>query len=73
VSDFADFKARLAAVSNRIEAFAVADPAHRIDDARAWLTEAGVSYLASPGMMQSPPFEWPHGKGAFLKRIIARV
>jgi len=73
VSDFADFKARLAAVSNRIEAFAVADPAHRFDDACAWLTEAGVSYLASPGMMQSPPVEWPHGKGAFLKRIVARA
>ena len=73
VSDFADFKARLAAVSNRLEAFAVADPANRLDDARAWLSDAVVSYLASPGMMQSPPFEWPHGKGAFLKRIIARV
>lgn len=73
VSDFTDFKAKLEAVSNRIEAFAVADPAHRFDDACAWLTEAGVSYLASTGMMQSPPFEWPHGKGAFLNRIVAHA
>ncbi len=72
VADFADFSTRLEAVSGRLEAFAVADPADRLDDERAWLAEAGVSYLAAPGMMQSPPFEWPHGNGAFLSRLVAR-
>jgi len=73
VTDCADFSSRLEAVSGRLEAFAVADPAHRLEDERAWLSEAGVSYLAAPGMMQSPPLEWPHGKGAFLSRLVART
>jgi len=72
VADFADFSSRLEAVRGRLEAFAVADPARRLDDERAWLSEAGVSYLAAPGMMQSPPLEWPHGNGAFLSRLVAR-
>jgi hypothetical protein len=73
VADFTGFRAKLEAMKGRLEAFAVADPAGRLDRYRAWLSEAGVSYLAAPGMMQSPPFEWPHGNGAFLSRLIART
>ncbi len=73
VADFTHLRAKLEAMKGRLEAFAVADPAGRLERYRAWLSEAGVSYLAAPGMMQSPPFEWPHGNGAFLSRLITRT
>jgi len=71
VLDFADFTARLEPVSGHLEGFAIVDRAGRFEDERAWLRDAGVSYFAEPGMMQSPPLEWPHGGGAFLNRLVA--
>jgi hypothetical protein len=73
VGHLADFTARLEPVSGHLEAFAVADPSARLEDERAWLRKAGVSYFAAPGMMQSPPLDWPHGNGAFLNRLLART
>jgi len=73
VADFADFSSKLEAMKGRLEAFAFADPARRLDNERAWLREAGVSYFARPGMMQSPPLEWPHGNGALLSKLVART
>jgi Acyl-CoA reductase (LuxC) len=66
VRDPADLKSRLAPVSGRLEAFALAVS----DRERArWtkvLAALGVSYVCAPGMMQSPPLAWRHGGGAFL-------
>jgi len=69
-ADFADFTSRLETVRGQLEAFAIADPAEHLDEQRSWLRRAGVSYFAAPGMMQSPPLEWPHGNGAFLSRVL---
>ncbi len=72
VRDLDALSVRLAPVRGRLEAFALGDPANRLETAGAWLREAGVSYLAAPGMMQSPPLQWPHGRGVFLKKMAAR-
>jgi hypothetical protein len=71
VGHLADFTARLEPVSGRLEAFAIADPERRLEEERAWLRTAGVSYFAAPGMMQSPPLDWPHGGSVFLNRLSA--
>jgi hypothetical protein len=69
-SDFVDFTSRLEKVRGHLEAFAIADPAERLAQERSWLRDAGVSHFAAPGMMQSPPLEWPHGNGVFLSRVL---
>lgn len=69
VRDRVDFESRLAPISGRLEAFALA--ADALDRAQ-WveaLARAGVSYVCDPGRMQSPPLAWPHGGGAFLDFI----
>ena len=38
---------------------------------RRVLVDAGVSYLAVPGAMQSPPLTWRHGGGVFLDRVMS--
>jgi hypothetical protein len=30
----------------------------------------GASYVCGAGEIQSPPIEWPHGAGAFLRSFI---
>jgi hypothetical protein len=72
VRDAADLRSRLAPARGRIEAFAVADRDGDGDQARTILREAGVSYLAAPGAMQSPPLTWRHGGGIFLDRMTTR-
>ncbi len=66
VRDLADLRVRLAPAAGRLEAIAIADPAGRLEDIRPWLRGIGVSYLAIPGQMQSPPLNWRHGRGALL-------
>lgn len=67
-ADLADLKRRLAPVSGRIEAFAVAGKSDRVGINRL-LRECGASYICAPGRMQSPPLDWPHGGGAFLRLL----
>ena len=71
-ADLQDLRARLDGVGGRIEAFALA--ADGADDSalRELLAQAGVSYVARPGAMQSPPLTWRHGGGAFLDRVTRR-
>ncbi len=73
VRDLADLKARLAPARGRIEAFAVAGSAADSSALRTVLSDAGVSYVAEPGAMQSPPLTWRHGGGVFLDRMMARL
>ncbi len=61
---------RLAPAAGRLEGFAVADPAARLGPSRT-LGELGVSYLCAPGMLQSPPPQWAHGGGRFLKLMVS--
>jgi hypothetical protein len=68
--DVADLRQRLEPAAGKLEAFAIADPAGRLESAHASLREAGVSYFAAPGAMQSPPLDWPHGGGALLNLFL---
>ena len=70
--NLADLGGRLEPAAGRLEAFAIADSPGRLSDARAHLKSIGVSYLAAPGEMQSPPLEWRHGVGALLDLFVAR-
>jgi hypothetical protein len=72
VRDADDFAARLAPVTGRIEAFALAAPPHSRAKFLDVLAGAGVTYVSDPGALQSPPFNWPHGGGAFLDFIATR-
>ena len=66
IHDLADLERRLEPVAGRLEAFGLADPRGRLDGVRAHLRAIGVSYIAAPGEMQSPPLDWRHGGGALL-------
>ncbi len=73
VRDLDDLRERLVSARGRIEAFAVAGAEEAPTPAlREILDEAGVSYLAQPGAMQSPPLTWRHGRGEFLRRVTSR-
>ena len=69
VADAEDLRARLDAARGRIEAFALAASAADQSALREVLQEEGVSYIARPGAMQSPPLSWRHGGGMFLQRV----
>ena len=65
----ADLAARLAPVHGKLEAFAIASNGDNISTIGEVLAASGVSYLAEPGAMQSPPLTWRHGGGWFLDRM----
>lgn len=67
--DVPDLERRLAPVNGRLEACALAGPDHRTLPLRSILQHAGASYVCEPGRMQSPPIDWPHGGGAFLRTL----
>jgi len=56
-------------VAGRIEAFAIAAPAARRERMRVFMAALDVSYVCEPGAMQSPPLDWSHGGGAFLRAL----
>jgi hypothetical protein len=60
---------RLAPVRGKVEAFAIAGTGDNISATRDFVAGLGVSYLAKPGAMQSPPLAWRHGGGWFLDRM----
>jgi hypothetical protein len=72
IRDADDLASRLAPVTGRLEAFALAAPGSSRARFLDVLAGAGVSYVCDPGRMQSPPLNWPHGGGAFLDFIAAR-
>ena len=70
--DREDLLARLAPAAGRLEAFSIAG--RRADRAVALakdLEALGVTYVAAPGAIQSPPLRWRHGGGIFLDTIMA--
>ena len=68
--DWTDLRARLVPVAGLLEAIAFAgDQADRAYFG-GLVRDLGVSYIAAPGEMQSPPLDWPHGNGAFLDPMI---
>jgi hypothetical protein len=62
-----ELRGRLSAAAGVLEGFVIADPANRLEASRATLRELGVSYLCTPGRLQSPPPAWAHGGGRFLR------
>ena len=68
--DWTELRERLVPAKGLLEAIAFAgDRADRAAFGEL-ANELGVSYLAAPGEMQSPPLDWAHGNGAFLKTMI---
>ncbi|MGH7932719.1 MAG: acyl-CoA reductase [Candidatus Binataceae bacterium] len=64
-----DLERRLEAAAGGLEALGAADPVGRFTPLIARLKADGLSYVCIPGMMQSPPLEWRHGRGAFVDRL----
>jgi hypothetical protein len=71
VRDEKQLRAIFAVASGRIEAVAVAGNDAETRRISATLDTLGVSYIAAPGEMQSPPLLWRHGGGAFLDMMVA--
>jgi hypothetical protein len=74
VSPFAnleDLKRRLAPVAGHIEAFAIAASRGGYESFQTFLAALDVCYICVPGAMQSPPLDWNHGNGAFLRALAA--
>lgn len=72
--DAADLARRLAPVAGRVEAMAfktepTIDSKEFIGALREVLERTGATYICEPGRMQSPPIDWFHGGGAFLRRL----
>jgi hypothetical protein len=69
-----DLARRFKNVAGRVEAFAfkcdaATDQPKYVDRIRAVLEEVGATYICEPGRMQSPPVDWPHGGGAFIRTL----
>jgi hypothetical protein len=69
VNDLEDLRQRLSPVAGRIEAFAIASPEARREYLRKFLASMDVCYLCDPGAMQSPPLDWSHGGGVFMRAL----
>jgi Acyl-CoA reductase (LuxC) len=69
-NDAVGLESRLQPVKGQIEAFALAGIDSRTAPIRAMLERFGATYVCRPGAMQSPPLDWPHGGGAFLRSLL---
>ncbi len=69
VADLEDLRQRLMPVAGRIEAFAIASSSVRRESLRAFLASMDICYLCEPGAMQSPPLDWSHGGGVFMRAL----
>jgi hypothetical protein len=69
-NDAASLELRLQPVNGQIEAFALAGDDSGTAPIRAMLDQFGATYICRPGAMQSPPLDWPHGGGAFLRSLL---
>jgi Acyl-CoA reductase (LuxC) len=67
-----DLRDRLRPARGRLEGFSVAATETEAAWLGAMLGALGVSHLAAPGAIQSPPVTWRHGGGAFLDWIARR-
>ncbi|HLW72251.1 MAG TPA: acyl-CoA reductase [Candidatus Binataceae bacterium] len=73
--DPADLARRLAPVTGRVEAmgvkFSTADSRDYLAELREVIGRTGASWICEPERMQSPPADWPHGGGEFLRMLRA--
>ncbi len=70
IRDLDDLRRRLQPVASRIEAFAIAAPPGRRERLHTALAALGICYLCEPGAMQSPPLDWNHGGGVFIRALV---
>ena len=70
IRDEEQLRASLATASGRVEAVAVAGDEVETRRISSMLDALGVSYVAAPGEMQSPPLLWRHGGGAFFDMMV---
>jgi hypothetical protein len=72
--NLADLEYRLAPVDGRLEGFALACgtgfAAGEVEPFVALVKRLGASYVCAPGKMQSPPLDWPHCGGEFIRLMI---
>jgi hypothetical protein len=80
-ADPRDLERRLAPVQGRLEAFAIGDRAidtraaassmnARVSESqelRSVAVRCGATYICAAGEMQSPPLDWPHGGGEYIR------
>ena len=64
--DWTDLRERLNPAAGLLEAIAFSGDQADAAVFGGLARELGVSYIAAPGEMQSPPIDWAHGNGAFL-------
>jgi Acyl-CoA reductase (LuxC) len=69
-ADLDDLARRVEPARGRLEACAIAGSSSLNGDVRSLVEMFGASYVCDAGTMQSPPIEWPHGGGAFLRSFI---
>jgi acyl-CoA reductase-like NAD-dependent aldehyde dehydrogenase len=69
-TDLRDLQTRLAPISGHVEGFALAARAEQRELLRRLVERLGTTYVCEPGRMQSPPIDWPHGGGAFLRTLL---
>jgi hypothetical protein len=69
-ADVADLERRLSLMTGRLEAFALAASRDHWRPIRAMLERLGATYICAPGEMQSPPIDWPHGGGTFIRMLL---
>jgi hypothetical protein len=72
--DLVDLEYRLAPANGILEGFALAcgTPlrAGQAEPLVALVKRLGASYVCAAGKMQSPPLDWPHGGGEFIRMMI---
>jgi hypothetical protein len=71
VRDEDQLRESIDSASGRIEAMAVAGDDAETIRISEMLRALGVTYVALPGEMQSPPLLWRHGGGAFLDMMVS--
>jgi hypothetical protein len=66
-SDLADLERRLQPIAGKLEGFALAGDEMRATAVDTIVRRLGATYVCTPGNLQSPPLEWPHGGGEFIR------
>ena len=69
VRDISELRVRLVPAAGKLEAIAVGGDDAEVTDLSNMCTALGVSYLAAPGRIQSPPLQWRHGGGEFIDLV----
>jgi hypothetical protein len=70
-NDLPDLEQRLESVAGKLEGFGLAGEESRVKAARIMVERIGATYVCEPGNIQSPPLDWRHGGGDFIRLMLA--